>query len=244
MQRYFCEEKFDNKFIINGDDYHHIKNVMRMKENDQVYICFNNETYLCKINNINDVIELEIINKVDEQRELPVEVTIAQGLPKGDKADLVVQKCTEFGASGFVFIESERTIVKYDNKKKDKKIERWSKIIKEASEQAHRQRIPIVNGIYKINNIKDIINDYDLLLFAYEELAIQGINTWDLLRSEFKNIKKVLLFIGPEGGISEEEADRLSKLGFKSISLGPRILRTEAAGLYFLSVTSYLLEQQ
>lgn len=243
MQRYFCKEKIDNKFILNDDDHHHIKNVMRMKENDKVFVCFSNETYLCKINSINEVVELEIINKVDEQRELPVEVTIAQGLPKGDKADLVVQKCTEFGASGFVFIESERTIVKYDDKKKNKKIERWKKIIKEASEQSHRQRIPSIDGIYKINNMKNIINNYDLLLFAYEELATQDINTWELCRNKCKDIKKVLLFVGPEGGISKKEADMLTNQGFKSISLGPRILRTETAALYFLSAMSYLLEQ-
>lgn len=244
MQRYFCDNRNDDKFIIIGDDHHHIKNVMRMQVTSKVYVCSNKTTYLCEIIELNESeIILGIIETIDEERELPINITIAQGLPKGDKADTVVLKGTEYGAHKFYFVNSERTIVKYDNKKADKKIVRWQKIAKEASEQSHRQEVPNVEAIISFKELLNLKNNYDLLLYAYENEAGKKSLSWINIEENINNLKNILIFIGPEGGISEKEAQKLSDNGFETIDLGRRIHRTETAGLYFLSVISYLTEK-
>nr|WP_318539015.1 16S rRNA (uracil(1498)-N(3))-methyltransferase [Terribacillus saccharophilus] len=191
-----------------------------------------------------DHVTVSVLEKVDMNTEMPVSVTIAQGLPKGDKLEWIVQKGTELGASAFVPFQVARSVVKWDEKKKDKKRQRLEKIAKEAAEQSSRLIIPAIEDVQSFQMSLDSDDTYKHKLFAYEEAA-KGFKA-EPLRSVFQHISpsdNVLVVIGPEGGFSESEANALQNAGFAPIRLGPRILRTETAPLYMLASLSYHFEE-
>src|SRR5699024_3606618 len=173
MQRYMVEQKNWSKqhLYINGDDYHHIVNVMRMERGDEV-ICNhpNRKAYQCAIEEIDDQrVRLVILKELEDQVELPVRVTLLQGLPKGDKLEWVVQKTTELGVETIIPLICERSIVKWDDKKKRKKVERLQKIAKEASEQSHQTAQPIVEAPVSIKQLTSQSPAFDHKFVAYEE---------------------------------------------------------------------------
>ena len=247
MQRYFLKNtQFQAKSaIITGDDAHHISRVMRMESGDQIIVC--DEGKICHYATIKQMngqeVEVTLDSVIEAQTELPIEVTIAQGLPKGDKFEWVIQKATECGAHQFIPLNMERSVVKLDAKKVMKKVERWNKIAKEAAEQSHRQMVPTVTDVQSFKQLLEQASHYDICLFAYEETAKQG-QLAQLKQSlnEVENNEKLLVIVGPEGGISEKEEALLLQSGFKPCALGPRILRTETAPIYILSAISYALE--
>ncbi|WP_163970045.1 16S rRNA (uracil(1498)-N(3))-methyltransferase [Oceanobacillus halotolerans] len=248
MQRYFISEEkwYKDEVHISGDDAHHIIRVMRLKEGDQL-ICNHPDgrVAICEITAIdNDMVQVSIKEWLEESVELPVDVIIAQGLPKSDKLELVLQKGTELGAAGFIPIQADRSVVKWDMKKAAKKMQRFEKIMKEASEQSHRNRIPNIMPIQSTKELVQQATSYDVRLFAYEDEAKRTPS--QLLRDVFDQIKPgqtILLFIGPEGGFSNNEVNLLLQNGFNPIRLGPRILRTETAPLYVLATISYHFEE-
>lgn len=248
LQRYFVDREYwlDEQVVIKGDDYHHIVNVMRMKVGDEV-ICNHpdKEAYLCSIDRIDQqAIYLNKINHMTNQVELPVDITLIQGLPKGDKLEWIVQKSTELGVKKIIPLNTARSVVKWDAKKQAKKIERLKKIAKEASEQSHRTDQPIIESLMTIKQLSAQIEEFDHLFVAYEETTRQ-IKT-DKLYTYLEDIKpgqSVAIVIGPEGGLTEKEIAQLYAAQFKAVRLGPRILRTETAPLYFLSVMSLLFEE-
>ncbi|KGX93574.1 16S rRNA methyltransferase [Pontibacillus halophilus JSM 076056 = DSM 19796] len=247
MQRYFIPASGwqEGKVIITGEDAHHIKRVMRMTEDDEIICCTpDGRAALCQLEVVTeDDIKASIVRWLDEQKELPVNVTIVQGLPKGDKMELVIQKGTELGAHEFIPFAAERSIVKWDGKKAKKKIERYQKIAKEASEQSHRTQIPQVNDVHTLDQIASL-QSYDWKLFAFEDEAKSS--TYRSLKEVIPNLteeQSVLIVIGPEGGLSEKEVDVLKTHEFLSVRLGPRILRSETAHAYILSSISYQLEE-
>lgn len=249
MQRYFVsdDQVKNDHFIIQGDDYHHIVHVMRMvKGSELICVLSCNKTALCRIEQItNEHVIVRVVKWINEQTELPVQIYIAHGLPKGDKLELVIQKGTELGASSFIPFVAARSIVKWDAKKANKKLERWKKIAKEAAEQSHRGKIPDVHAPMTIYELVEFAKIADYRLFAYEEEAKQG--NHQMLTSVFRKMKRgqsLLAVFGPEGGFSSEEVELLKQHGFFSCSLGPRILRTETAPLYLLAAASYQFELQ
>ncbi|GAB3795329.1 16S rRNA (uracil(1498)-N(3))-methyltransferase [Virgibacillus kimchii] len=250
MQRYFVQESGwkENQVIITGQDVHHINKVMRLNEGDQV-ICNHPDGYqvICEIissspNEVHTVIRKQLENIT----ELPVSVTIAQGLPKGDKIDYIVQKGTELGAASFLPFEAERSIVVWDDKKKRKKISRMNKIAKEAGEQSHRNKIPHIHPVMSFAEMINETNKGDLKLFAYEEEAkTEDYQSLSTILREMKNnhSRRITICIGPEGGFSLNEANMLREHDFQPVRLGPRILRTETASLYALASISYHFEE-
>lgn len=247
MQRYFLNadaELNQRFFITNSDDIHHMRLVMRMRVGDSIIINFKGQrTFEAKILAFqDDSIEIETINELNINTELPVDVTICSGLIKSDKYEWLLQKATELGAARFIATQMERSVVKLNAQKADKKLVRWQKIVKEASEQSYRQIVPHVEFISNFNSMYDMMNQYDYVLIAYEETAKQG------EKSQFKTTiqsiergSKILLIFGPEGGFSQNE---IAALQDKVIcaGLGPRILRAETAPLYALSAISYELD--
>ncbi|MGN1387585.1 MAG: 16S rRNA (uracil(1498)-N(3))-methyltransferase [Bacillus sp. (in: firmicutes)] len=247
MQRYFVsnEQLKDTMIEIDGNDYHHIANVLRMDKGEQILCVVEHKgTALAEIEDIsNELVFASVVEWLNEEKELPISVTIVSGLPKGDKLEYIVQKGTELGASSFIPFTAERSIVKWDGKKANKKIERLQKIAKEAAEQSHRTIVPTVEMPVTIRQLVDLAKSYDTLLIAYEEEAKQ--NEKATLSKTLLNIEKgasVLVVFGPEGGLSQSEVDLLQEAGFKACGLGPRILRTETAPLYVLAAISYQLE--
>lgn len=245
MQRYFIDsDRFQKQHVyLDGDEVHHITNVMRMTVGDQIIIVSDNRSALCQIEEIADKsVTASIIQWLDECSELPNHVTIAQGMPKGDKLELIVQKGTELGAAAFLPFYSSRSIVKWAEDKAKKKVTRLSKIAKEAAEQSHRQSIPTVATPVSFDILCTQSKNFDLKIVAYEEANQAEKHTLPELIHKLKKDQSILFVVGPEGGFTNEEIEQLKNHDFHVCGLGPRILRTETAALYFLSVLSYETE--
>lgn len=246
VQRYFINEKYDGQKMvtITGEDVHHIGRVMRMEKGDTFLVVFTNAiTALVQIEHLtSSTVEVSIQKLEEEKRELPVHVTIVSGLPKGDKLEWIIQKGTELGANQFVPFLAERSIVKWNENKGDKKLARWQKIAKEAAEQSHRQQVPTILSPMNISELIQFSQSFDWKILAYEEAATEGKSKIANVLQSINHNERLMVVFGPEGGISEEEKNLFVQNQFIICGLGPRILRTETAPLYALSAISYQLE--
>ncbi|EOI03091.1 RsmE family RNA methyltransferase [Enterococcus moraviensis ATCC BAA-383] len=247
MQRYFLTEPYEVKehYTITGENYHHIVRVMRMESGQQVFLAFSDQ--LAIIAEIIDITEeavfLKEISKEQAEKELPVNVTIACGYPKGDKLEWVVQKGTELGSHRFIGFPAKASVVKWDSKKLVKKTDRLKKIATEAAEQSHRQFVPDIVLLEKEQELMDVFSRYDKVLIAYEESAKVGERSrFATALSELVVGESILIIFGPEGGFSPAEIEKFQEYGGVVCGLGPRILRAETAPLYALSAISYQFE--
>ena len=232
-----------DKAVILGGDVKHIRDVLRYNVSDALDICDDDGIrYTTKIASFDkETVFLDVLEKSDFTTEPSINVTLFQGMPKADKLELIIQKTTELGVSTVVPVVTERTVVKFDEKDINKKVERWNKIAQEAGKQSGRQKIPVVEKPIKLKNLIENISKYDILLLPYEcekEMTLKAV-----LRNLKEKCKNVAIFIGPEGGFSEEEVGLLSKLeNVKTVTLGPRILRTETAGIATVAMVLYELQ--
>ena len=246
MSKFFVKQnQIENNAIkVTGEDVNHIANVLRMRKNDEIQLCNQDtgENYIAIITNIfKDCVECEIKEKIEKTTESNVHITLFQGIPKFEKMELIIQKCTEIGVKNIVPVMMERTVVKLDDKVASKKLERWQKIAEIASKQSMRDCIPNVEKLIKITEIDE--SKFDRILVAYEN------EEHNMLKNELNKLKKkgkeynIAIVIGPEGGISEKEIDILKEKNAVFVSLGKRILRTETAGLVMLGNIIYELEE-
>ena len=237
MQRYFARLIDSEHIKLEPEDEHHLLHVMRMRQGDEIEVVANGILYLCKIDNTNPL-TIYIVHKIDSDVELNVDVTLLFALTKGDRTDLVVQKATELGVKRIALIQSERTVVRYEEKDIAKKCARYQKIMKEASEQSHRLIVPEMLGVFNLKKLpKEVFSDLNYVGYEKDASDVNG------MFANFDKNKSITILIGPEGGFSEEEIDNLVKQGFIRTSLGKRILRAETAAIYALSVIGYLLER-
>lgn len=234
MQRYFVKEKINNNFILYETDIHHIKKVMRCKIGDKIEIVYDSTVYTCQITNL-EPLDLEIISSQKEDRELPLDTTIAISLVNEQKFDLILQKLTELGVSTIIPLKTERSIIKIDNQKASKKIERWQMICKEASEQSHRTKVPKVENIINLTDLIKVDKQLKLICSLRD-------NTKKLGEYFTNDIKELLFVIGPEGGFSPKEEELLLNNNYKPVSLGKRVMRVETAAIYVASIISYICE--
>lgn len=245
MYHFFVEEEQVNgeNAYISGSDVNHIVNVLRMKIGEELLISVKGDwDYLCKIEEIeNDRVNLKLLESM-EQRELPIKLTLLQGIPKSDKLEMIIQKAIELGVSEIIPVKTNRVVVKIDEKKTQAKVNRWNAIAQSAAKQSKRSIIPKVLKPQTIDNALEIVKDYGVKLLPYENA--DGIKkTKDILNSlDSKN--NIAVFIGPEGGFEEAEVKKATDSGFDVITLGKRILRTETAGLALLSNIMIRLEEE
>lgn len=240
MNRFFIDEIADStNYIKDQEDIKHISKVLRLQKDDEIEIVDSeNQEYIMKIQDIQkNEIKLVNIQKVDIKREPDLKITIYQGIPKSTKMDFICQKLTEIGIYKIVPVKFARCVATDINKNK---IERFEKIIKEASKQSKRTFIPkITNPITFKQMIQDMDKNDKNILF-YEDERNRTIK--DFINENLnKNIKNLGIIIGSEGGIAKEELEIL-KEKTDILSLGNRILRTETAGLIATSVLLYEFE--
>lgn len=231
-------------FVIdNQEAAHHIFTVMRAKTKDKFQMVFENgQVGLVEVLSPEkqEVLLLEIL---PVQTELPVEVTVAVGFPKGDKLDFIVEKSTELGATQIWASPFKWSVAKWDSKKLAKKQEKLEKIALGAAEQSGRQVLPQIQLFQNLAQLTERFDQFDKVLIAYEESAKSGeMTAFGQALSELDSGQKVLLIFGPEGGIAPEEIEEFQKLGAQTIGLGPRIMRAETAPLYALSAISAYFE--
>lgn len=231
MQRYFAKEKNKNLFILKDDDLYHIRVVMRMKDNDSILVVFDKKTYLCNLKNVGSDIQIVIQEEVMEKEETIPYIRIIIPVLKEQKLDYIFQKATELGVAEFVLYETKRSIVKINDI--NKKLIRWEKIVKEASEQSHRNTIPKITGIKTISELDDL--DGVKFLCSTRE---KSENVKNVLKMS-KTCDKMNVVIGPEGGLDEVEELKLTEINFVPITLGTRIMRVETVPLFIMSVINY-----
>ena len=243
MHNFFVKKEnfYDNKVSIQGDDVNHIKNVLRMDLGTKIYVT-NIDSHIKYLSEVNSIEKTQVICNILEEvpsTELPVNIALYQGLPKADKLEFIIEKSTELGVNSIVPVEMRFSIAKIKNE--DSKLVRWNKIAESAAKQSKRNVIPHVLGTIDFKKMTEQLDQYDLVLLAYENETKQTLKEV-LNRVNKEEIKNIAIIIGPEGGVDKNEVDTLVSKGVKCVSLGKRILRTETAPLCLLSMLVYEFE--
>lgn len=240
MQHYFITNKVNDYVEFHKDDVHHIVNVMRFKSGDQVIAIFNAQKYLCElVINKDKTVSARVIETIEDTSKLPIKVRLIYSMPKGEKFELVLQKACELGVSEIIPVYTSKCIVSIDEKKIDNKMERWNKILKEASEQSRRADIPLLYKPIKKEEVKNYMLETNLI-GDEREVGNGTLKMFDAI----SNAKSLTVLIGCEGGFTKEEFNYFEKIGFKGVSFGRRILRSETAAIYALSCVAFVLESR
>jgi len=245
MHRFFAEpdQIGEKEIVITGADVNHIRNVLRMRVDEEVLIADGQGAeYRCKLTDLGEnEVRAQILWKLDGNAELASAVTLFQGLPKSDKMDLIVQKCVELGVDRIVPVSTKRAVVKLDAKKEQTRLKRWNTISESAAKQSGRGVIPEVSGIMSFGKALEEAKKLDVLLIPYERA--EHMAETRRVMGEIRPGQSVGIFIGPEGGFEESEVEEAVAAGARAITLGRRILRTETAGLAVMAMLGYLLEE-
>ena len=238
MSKFFVEPNQINGSVITltGADVNHIAKVLRHTVGDVRCICdgmgIDYEAQITAITR--EAVTLSVCGSKPCKTEPGVEVTLYQGLPKQGKMEWIIEKCTEMGISSIVPVQMERSVVRLTAEQAEKKLVRWQKTAEAAAKQCGRGKIPTVHMPILLSEISQQTLP-EFLLLPYEEETSQTVR--EALRG--RKTKSAGIFIGPEGGFVPEEAAFLQRCGAQSVTLGPRILRTETAGLAALTVLLY-----
>ena len=240
MHRFFADKSQINGSCIElfGDDVKHISRVLRLREGDTISVCDKDKTdYVCSVSSIEkERVVLNIEESFENTNESNLEIVLYQGLPKGDKMDLIVQKAVELGAVKIVPVVMKRTVIKLNNT--DAKIQRWQRIADEASKQCMRGILPKVEQPVTFGEMLAGLDKEALTFLPYEN---DRCNSLKKLLKDNCTSAGVNIIIGPEGGFDDEEIDLATEAGIPTVTLGPRIMRCETAPLAAISAVMYEL---
>ena len=237
------DNKKDNRYFITGDDYNHIKNVLRMNVGQQFLVSCNDISDLCELESVeSDTIVVKIIEENYQNTNLPINIHLFQGLPKSDKLEFIIQKAVELGAASITPVAMKRSIVKIDDKKKKSKRERWQAIAEAAAKQSKRTSVPQVCDVLSYKEFISKAKDLNLLLVPYE--CADGMTATKEVLKQIKSGMSIGIIIGPEGGFEEKEIELAREAGGKIISLGSRILRTETAAITTIAMCMLYSEME
>jgi 16S rRNA (uracil1498-N3)-methyltransferase len=230
-----------DRAVITGDAVRQIKRVLRLKEGDSISLLdASGAEFEARIASLSaGSITAEILGSRRCAAEPRIRLSLAVCLPKGDKIELIVQKCTELGISELVVASSERSVPRVDSPKAAERLGRWRRIATEAAEQCGRGRVPEIGGIVEFADLADLIRESPLALLAWE--GDGGAPLRDVLRTH-AGAGSVMLIIGPEGGLTEDEAHVATDAGAVLVSLGRRILRCETAAIAACAAVMYELD--
>ncbi len=232
MFNFFVENnsREGNYYYIEGADFNHIKNVVRMHSGDELLVSENGMSHLCMIKSFDgEVCVAEIVEENYQNTDLPVEIHLFQALPKGDKMEFIIQKTVELGVDKIYPVEMKRCVVKLDDKKKKSKVSRWQSISESAAKQSKRCKIPEMCDVLSFKEAMKKAEEMDLFLVPYE--SERGMLSTKEALDEIKSGMKIGIIIGPEGGFEDSEVESAIGIGGKVVSLGSRILRTETAAM-------------
>lgn len=241
MHRFFIDKEQINEeeIIILGGDVKHIRDVLRMQENENLEVCCSGTTYTCEILKLEKhKILTNILSSKEGINESKIHIALFQGLAKGSKLDFILQKGTEIGIKEFYPVATHRSVVKIkDNHKEDNKLERWESIVLEAAKQSKRDIVPIVNKVLTFDDMINLLKNEENIIIPYEDEVVYTI------KEGLQNLPagKINIVIGPEGGFESSEIDKLKSIGGKVVTLGNRILRTETAGIVTATIILYEL---
>lgn len=246
MYRFFVEPSqiVGDEIMITGIDVNHIKNVLRMKVGEHLSVSDGqNIEYDCIITQFQEeCVITQIQSTIENSKELPVRITLFQGIPKSDKLEWIIQKAVELGACEIVPVQMKRSVAKIEPKKAQKKIERLQAIALSAAKQAKRSVIPTVSMPMSFKEAVAYGKTMECCLVPYEDA--RGIVHTRTVIQNLHGSKSIGIYIGPEGGFDEKEIEEVKIAGFEIVTLGKRILRTETAGLATLSILMMELEEE
>ena len=242
MRRIFIKALLQEELVITGGDAHHLGRVMRARAGDRILVADDEgkvgEYELTGFTESS--VSMRLVQYVEERTESPVEIVLAQCLPKGDKLDLIVQKATELGVNVIVPLASDNCVVRYDSKKAQARQEKWQKIADEAGKQCGRSRLPEVQPVQPFGEwLREMAGEQSgdtAICMCYENELQQGMK--EFLQGR-KAAKRFVVIVGPEGGFSLAEAALAKELGIASVSLGTRILRAETAAISAVALIQY-----
>ncbi|MBQ6239649.1 MAG: 16S rRNA (uracil(1498)-N(3))-methyltransferase [Firmicutes bacterium] len=245
MPTFFVQkESIDGQSLHMRENTHHILRVLRYKPGDELTVCDGEGMqYLCRIDAVGgtgDEIFGTVLSAGPSEGEPRTRITLFQGLPKSDKMEMILEKGVELGISGFVPVRFARCVSRPDDRKSAQKTDRWNKIAASAAEQCGRGILPRVEEPLTVREAAERIAGYDLALVFYEGKKHNSLK--EILRAA-GTPQNVAVFIGPEGGLEQEEVDLLASHGAQVAGLGPRILRTETAGPAASALILYELDQ-
>lgn len=244
MYRFFAapDQFRDGKVFLENEEAHHLKKVLRLGSGAVVHV-FDGQGHEYRVELATESSRVwgRVMAEVDTPREPQLKVTLAQGLAKGEKNELVVQKATEIGVQGFIPVVCERSVVRPSAK--STREERLRRVAREAAKQCRRAVVPAVETMCLFHDLLARFPMFDAVLLLWEEEQTADLKqTLQQLRSE-RPVGSLLLLVGPEGGFTSAEAECAFKHGSRSVSLGPRILRTETAGFVALSAIFYEFDE-
>lgn len=239
MHHFFINKNniIDAQIIFEQRDFQHMTKVLRLRKGEIVSASDGTYFYSVSLTELENEVRGKILNQQPAISESPLHTILVQGIAKGEKMDVIVQKATELGVSEIIPVETTYCIVKLDNKKKQDRTERWQKIALEASKQSKRTLVPRVHTPLTLREAFAILPQDSLKLILWESENKQSLK--EILENTKTN--SIVLIIGPEGGLSEEEVALAKKFGIISVSLGKRILRTETAGMSALAIVQFAL---
>jgi len=237
LRRFFIDTPLSADMMIQGTDAHHISKVLRLQVGHQIVVVSpDGSAATADIQSVTmDEVCVTLREIIAEDKEPPVNVYLAQGLPKSDKMDYIVQKAVELGIKGIYPMETEHCVVQYDQSKKKARRERWQKIAVEAAKQCGRSIVPMVEPVIGLSTLLSQLGPDAAIMMLYEGMAAQGLKQ-ALAGHPAKNY---ILLVGPEGGFSAREVAICREMGACIVTLGPRVLRTETAALAGVAIVMY-----
>jgi 16S rRNA (uracil1498-N3)-methyltransferase len=237
LRRFFLDVPLAAEVLIEGQDAHHIGRVLRLQVGDTIVVVApDGQAGIAKIKSIAlDHVMLTLQDVILEQKEAPISVYLAQGLPKSDKMDYIVQKAVELGVKAVYPFTADHSVVQYDQAKKNSRREKWQKVAVEAAKQCGRTVVPVVGPIQGLAEVLANIPEETVVIMLYEGQTSKGIKE---VLAENRN-SNYLLIVGPEGGFSTKEVALCEKYRASIVTMGQRILRTETAALAGVTIIMY-----
>lgn len=230
MRRFYADEGglVNGTALLPQEDAHHALRVLRMQPGDACELFADGNRYAAVVDDVTDgQVRLRVTAQLPST-EAGLRITLYQGLPKAEKMELITQKAVELGAERIVPVAMERCVTRLDQKDGAKKRDRWQKIAREACKQSGRCLMPQIDAPISMKQLLAAIPQHQLVLIPWEDAHAVSLTA---IRSKYPEIRDLAIVIGPEGGMSEAEVSTMEELGGQSVTLGPRILRTETAGL-------------
>ena len=247
MPRFFIEDSLSSEtscLILKGADFHHIRDVLRLRTGDEIIVCDGaSQDLVCRLEKfLPDGVELTVLERSSNQSEPLYRVTLYQGLAKGDKMDTIIQKAVELGAARIVPVSCQRSVTRLDEHNRDKKVQRWQRIAVEAAKQCGRGQVPEVGPVLDFADAVSEAAQADLRLVPWEGERERSIREELEAAVNLPANPSISLLIGPEGGFDADEITLALGAGICPVTLGRRILRTETAGTAVLAMILYHFE--